>query len=73
MGCVDDVGAVKVGNGSSDFDDFEVGAGGEVELFGGGVEERFGGGRELDEGGDLVRGEGRVEDVGAAIASALAS
>ena len=33
MGSVDEVGAGEVGDGLGDFDDFEVGAGGEVELF----------------------------------------
>ncbi len=63
---------VEVGDGLSDFDDFEVGTGGEVELFRGGVEESFGGRSKFEESGDLVRGKGRVKEVGAAVASVLA-
>ena len=33
MGKVDDIGVVKVGDGLSDFNDFEVGTSGEVKLF----------------------------------------
>ncbi len=72
MGCVDDVGAVKVGNGLGDLDDFKVGAGGEVELFRGVLEDVFGGVGEAEKSGDLVRGEGRVKDVGVTVAGALA-
>ena len=35
VGSIDDVGAVKVGDGLGDFDDLKIGASGEIELFGG--------------------------------------
>ena len=48
MRCVDNVGAVEVGDGLGDFDDFEIGAGGEVELFRGVLKNALGGVGEVE-------------------------
>ena len=72
MGCVDNVGAVEVGDGLGDFDDFEIGAGGEIELFRGVLKNVLGGVGEAEQGGNLVGGKGGVEDAGVVVASALA-
>ena len=64
--------AFEVGDGLGDFDDFEIGAGGEIEFLGGGGKEGFGGLGEVEEGGDFVGGEGTIIEVGFMIAGVLA-
>lgn len=61
----------EIGDGLGDFDDFEIGAGGEVELFGGRLEEALGRLAECAEGGNLAGGKGRVEGVLITVASVL--
>ena len=46
---VDKVGAVKVGDGTGDFDNFEVRASGEIELNRSGVKVSFSSGSELEQ------------------------
>ena len=69
---VDDVGAVEIGDSPGDFDNLEIGASGEVEFLRGGVKDGFSGRGKLEESGNLVGGEGRVEEGGAAVTGALA-
>ena len=71
MGNVNGGGAFKVGDSLGDFDNFEVGAGGEVEFFGGVLEEGFGGFGEVEKSGDLMGSEGGIVEVLAAVTGAL--
>ena len=63
---------IEIGDGLGDFDDFEIGTGGEIEALGGGLKELLGGWTEMEEGGNLMGREGRVEGVGIVVASVLA-
>ena len=64
MSDVDFWGSVEVGDGLGDFDDFEIRAGGEVQFFRGVGEESFSATGQTKERRDLMRGKGRVIDVG---------
>ena len=64
-------GSVDVGDGASDFDDFEIAASGEVQAVGSGGEEFFGGGGHFDEGADAVGRKGTVVKITRTEAGAL--
>lgn len=68
-----DITGGEVGDGPGNFDDFEIGTSGEIELFGGGLKEVLCSLAELEKSGDLMRGKGRIKSVMIAVARILAS